>query len=238
MEDRTEDIAKYLNNDFTKEEQSAFERELSSNEVLRDELDLQRKLGDLLEESERLALKERVSKLNNSPREKKSYPFLKIAAVLVVGVLTGYFAMQFQYSDTALYEDYDAAYPDLVTTMGTNSDESQAAMEAYNESDYKSAALELKDLRIQNGITGLEIYEVVSYRKSGKTKEAIQLSKEMMRNNDGQSAVFEWELILCYLSSEQADLAEIQLKQFIRKGSGYKTKEALQLLEDIQSFWR
>lgn len=50
---------------------------------------------------------------------------------------------------------------------GNNDSETQAAMEAYNESDYTNSARALHELRTHNGVTGLDIYEIVSYRKNG-----------------------------------------------------------------------
>lgn len=60
----------------------------------------------------------------------------------------------------------------------------------------------------------------------------------MIPKNDRQLAVYEWELIHSYIGNESPDLAETHLKKFLVKKSGYKTKEAQQLLNDFQSFWR
>ena len=238
MTDRTEDIANYLSDRMSQVDRAAFENELAQNEVLRKDLELQRKLGDLLEESERLKLRDRIAEINGASRKTLPANLIKVAAVLVVSLVASYFFIGSRYTDTALAAHYDAIYPDLITSMGESTSDVQKAMELYNSGNYPKAAMAFKDLRSQNQEYGLEIYEVVSLRKNGQWEEAIALAQKMLTPANDQSAAFEWQLILCYLADGNEKMAKMQLKHYLDLNHDYKKSEAQQLLKDLNSLWR
>ena len=238
MQDRTEYIDDYLNNRLSEKERLEFEQELQSNEALSKELKLQKRLGALLEASERIDLRDRVAEVNNSIKPKRKYLLLKVAAILIVALLSSYYFIHSRYTDSALALNYDTVYPDLVTTMGTEDQAVQQVMDLYNTGDFEECAGALKELRLDRGVDGLEIYEVVSLRKSQKIEEAIQLAIRMINQQNEQEAAFEWQLVLCYLSGENGEKAKQQLDHFLQQNYAYKTDEATALNEDLSAFWR
>ncbi len=236
--DQTEKIEQYLDDNLSKEERGAFEREIEENSELREELQLQLRLRKALQARQQLELKEKVAAISQSQQseEKKSYLLVKIAAVAVLVLASTYYLVHLRYTNDALSEYYDTDYPDRITTMG-GPQKIDDAMRAYNAREYEKALQLFKEIQEKEPDDRLAIYQAVAYRKLGKNKEAIYFIQRQLEE-DKYSESLHWELVLNYLANDQEELAEKELNSFLKQNNGYKQQEAEALKSDLESFWR
>lgn len=236
MEDLTQHIDDYLNGRLKESEVVEFEKRMEKDADFREEVAMQKELTTLLQEKERIALKNYVNEIARTEKKSTKFVALKIAAVILLLLLPTYFYISSLYSNKSLYDTYQATYEDRITTMG-ESDEVAKAMSAYNKGNYSEAITLFGEIRAQEPQDRLIIYEAVSYRKLNRHKEAIQLLKKNVNSSESPETL-QWELVLNYLATNQGDKAEKELVSFLKNNKGYKEEKARELLNDLQSFWR
>ncbi|MGB0984931.1 MAG: anti-sigma factor family protein, partial [Saprospiraceae bacterium] len=96
MNDRLENIIKYLDNEMSADERMAFENQLRNDEVLAKEVAFQRGLHGFLDR-QKPNLEQKLSNLGdefilNPPTKKTSFSTLKIIGILSLLALVSYFS--------------------------------------------------------------------------------------------------------------------------------------------------
>ncbi len=242
MEERTAKIDAYLSDSMTSEERLSFEEELSANEGLRKEVELQRKTFALLEAAAYIDTKNKVAALNRQKSSGGSIggTLLKVAAAALVLLIPTYFILNNQYNDAHLFAEYSEPYPDRVTTMGSSeNDQLNEAMNAYNKKEYAKAAKLFKAIRL-NGTKNENVllYEAVSLTYSNQAKEAIKLLSERKKNEPKNRIALDWQLILSLLADNQGEEANEELTKFLQHNEGYQQEKAEALQKDLNRIWR
>lgn len=239
MEELTNEIDRYLSEEMSPSELETFKKRLESDESLRGEVNLQRKTFRLLEAAAWVETKNKVARLNKKSSKTITMVTLsKIAAVLVIGLITSYIIVHRSYSDQNLYASYHQPYPDRLTTMG-NSTRLSLVMASYNKQHYALAQKQFSVLR--NDEVGdeklLVLYEAVCFNELKNYSQTIQLLETYKSTNSSTSAI-DWELILSYVAVGNDTKAKKLLKDFLKNDEGYKISEAKELLDNLNSFWR
>lgn len=240
MEDLTEKIDLYLKARLSAKEQTAFEREIATDEELQKAVDLQRKTTELLEAGAFLDMKDRINALNSEVEKKTgTFSFLKIAAVFIGLLLAAYGVMNYSYADQQLYADYFEPYPDRITSMGKEENTVAKAIEFYNEKNYAKAASSFKKVREQQGRNELHIlYEAIALTQSNQADKAISLLNEYPATNTSLTEAYNWQMILANLANQKGDEAYTLILKYNDGNPSYKKESALQLEKDLESIWR
>ena len=238
MEESTSKIDQYLSGEMSSADKKLFEAEMNSNESLKEEVLLQIKVVAMLDESAWIETKGKVAELNKKKRgSSPAIQLLKIAAILVIVLLPTYYIIHRQYSDQNLYASCNTKYPDHITTMGSSDDEVISAMSLYNNEKYDEAAKAFIELRLAGDST-LIIYEAISLTQNGESSAAIGLLESYIKTEPENISTYQWQLVLSYLANNQGDEAHKLLQEFVKNNDGYQTERGIELLDDLNSFWR
>lgn len=241
MEDLTTKIDLYLSGNMTMEDRLAFELALENDAELRAEVELQKKTQALLERGAYIDLKEKVGALNQGYTPVRKLKIIgRVAAVLLIALIPGYFYIQSRFADSHLYASYAEPYPDRITNMSGSLDaQISAAMELYNNHKYADALVIFDEVRRTDpDNTEITLYEAVSLMNTDQHKAAIQLLEGELERQPINSTAYEWQLILAYLGNNEGEKAIPLLKKFLSHNNGYQQENAIALLEDLESFWR
>ena len=160
-------------------------------------------------------------------------------AVLIVAGLLLILFMKQQYSDQVLAESYLAPYPDRITAIGDRlNTQIEAAMQAYNFQDYKKA----RDLF--SALPGdyaqmelIKLYRAISSFKLEENQSAIAILEKLTENPSLYNETARWYLALSYLQNGEKEQAQELLQQIVENKS-YQYENAIELIEDLDSFWR
>lgn len=235
-------IQEYLDNMLLPDERSTFEKRLKSDIELAEEVqalrDVEMDLKAAGHESFKAEVKQWEQGYQKSHHQRRFYSLIAIAASLVVVFLTGYFYMNQQPGTTEkLYAMYFVPYEDMILTRGELSEsESQLAngMSAYNDGNYTLAAEMLGQYRINNtSDKAAALYLAISETELGRFTTAERNFKLAIEDVKFQQQS-QWYLSLMYIKSKQTDNAVSQLQLIVANANHYKTKEALQLLDEIR----
>ena len=235
-------IERYLDGNLSKTEQEAFEQALAQDKKLQTAVEEQRITYQAVNLYAHSVEKERVKKVFERKRGGASRrPYLQLAAsvALLIAAVSFYFVQTNRYSDDQLTAGYFTAYPDRVTQMSGQSEETiGAAMKAYNAGDY-AAALSLfetvpdssnfaQEVGLYAGICNLQLEDYTT---------ALQDFQEIMDGQGDYAEAAQWYLALSYVGlGNEAEATRLLNK--IVADQAYQHTQASALLEDLNSWWR
>ncbi len=228
-----EEIERYLLGDMDTAEREAFEVRLSTDQMLRNEVVLQRQLMVTVETGT-LAAKNKATQHIQVPTPiRKLTSYRKYAAAIVFIVVLGLFGWWYYVTETD--NDLYTAYfrPDLGLPVVMSSDSTNylfnEGMVSYKEGNYRDASQIWKALIDKNGVTDtLNYYVGVAYMNMEHQTEAVEYLITIAEN---EQSVFRekaiWYLALLKLKENEYMEAKRLLKQLPEK------KEAIEILEKI-----
>jgi len=241
MEDLTTKIDQYLSGKMLESDRLAFEETLEKDAALQAEVDLQRKTQALLEKAAEIDLKAKVASIN---AEKIGVNWIKlsgrVAAILIIALIPGYFYLQSRYTDENLYAAYASPYPDRITQMGDEVDtQIHKAMQLYNDEAYADALTIFEEIRkIDPSNTEITLYEAVALMETEQYQEAIDILESALTTAHQNKTAYQWQLILAYLGNNEGEKALQLLDEFLMDNNGYQQENAEALQSDLNSIWR
>lgn len=224
-----EEIERYIQGDMEESEVSDFEKRLSGNEELRNEVTLYRNLIAYIE------FKSFISSKEKPARKLVAFPFFKVAvaAVTILGLSLVFwiFRDQFYTDDQTLYTSYFYPDPGLPVAMSSSDAYSfDEGMVSYKEEKYADAMVSWKELLEVNGKTDTLLYYLAMAELNLNQEESAQLYLEQVAGMDDsefqKKAI--WYQSLIYLKYEDWEKAISALEKIKEKDP-----RAQELLEQL-----
>ena len=249
VENRWNQIDRYVNGDMSDDERKLFEERMREHAELAQQVHLHR---DILAGMEYHFMQQLKEQLMLSDQKKKKFNVrlaLQIAAaVLLVGGLAGaaYYYLLRPTSSQQVFLSYFEAYPNTLIQTNrsepspntTISEKERSAMQYYEAGNYPRAVAALTELvasdSVDNNRTALIFYRGVSYLGSGNGEEATADLRIVAQNADSLIAEpAHWYLGLSYLKAGQLAEAKEIFNQ-IRDAGGDYGEKAAKLLDDLR----
>lgn len=245
-------VDRYLDGVMESDEKIWFEKELENNEELKSEVSFQKRLLNVLADSEILDLNSQLEDIHsqvykpwarsiNLPlRSRKTLYILgSMAATIAVLMFVWLNSAKNNISSAELYAEY---YQPAEINMSFRTAEDivdkdlRSAMLLYEDKEYsKAISLFEKILSTDDSRIGLNLYSGISYMELSHYAEANENFKRII---DHKANAFiesaQWYLGLCYLKTGEIDKAN-EIFQAIASSEGYYKKEARKVLKKIRS---
>ncbi|MEO1514752.1 MAG: hypothetical protein AAFV95_07060 [Bacteroidota bacterium] len=243
-----EQIERYLDKQMSVEERARFEARLAQEEALRQEVQLQRELAEVLAGEEVHELRTRIKEVDEVWKASSGRPskpsrsifsirsIIGIAALLAIGIFTYTFLQPGTKDASELYaqhyEPYQLLLEDRSTSPGQpNAQDLQQAIRAYQQANYPEAARLFAALQQQAPDNPTyAFYAALCALSTGQSQQAID---ELSRLQSGDHLLVEqsrWYLALAHLQAENVTAAKAVLSQ-IENGQ-YKYQQAQRLLKE------
>jgi tetratricopeptide (TPR) repeat protein len=240
-------IERYNAHEMSIAEELWFKKELERNDKLRKEVNLRKCADDVLRKQNVMALRNKLSEIENLRRETKKSAgrtkksvYIKYAAVFAGLVLLGSIAL---FSGKNLdnekimkryYKVYEPPTGQRSAIAGTDADFT-LALEFYNTRDYEKAAilfnkvLKSKPEDMQTVLLiGVSNFEEKKYPEAKQTFGKVIDNKNNLFIDQAQ-----WYLALCYLNTNENEKAK-QLFSIIAKDNGIYKKEANKIIRGLK----
>ncbi|MDY8138477.1 hypothetical protein [Aquimarina sp. 2201CG5-10] len=239
-----EKIEGYLAKTLSQEERAAFEKELSINPELENEVEKHRILHQTLSDQDTLDFKEKLIKISKEIKEeeqikstnKSFFSYWKIAASIIV--LLGIGAILWSTIEpgdkmTDLYLSYYVAYPVEDATRGGTKDDLDAIMTDYVKKNYDKVINALETSPLLSDKEQLRLYLGNSFLNNNQEEKAIL----QFQNIQADSRFYEdanWYLALTYLKLGEVKKIPPLLQEIIQYNGIYKNK-ASKLLDELMN---
>jgi TolA-binding protein len=239
-------IERYNAGEMNEAEREWFQKELDGNEKLRNEVDLRKETDDILKNQDIIKLRNKLADIQNKREvtvpENGSGKLInmKYAAVVAGIVLIGSLILlpdRKMNSDEIMnryYKAYEAMAPSRSGQSEINRDFS-TAIDFYNVHDYRNAAKyfskvlgsEQKDM-YSTFLYGVSKFEVKDYPEAKQSFAKVINDKTSLYTEDAR-----WYLALCYVKTEENNLAIEQLN-IIRESTSIHRTEAKKILRKLK----
>jgi tetratricopeptide (TPR) repeat protein len=241
-------IERYNAGEMEEMERIWFEKELDGNLELRREVNLRKKTDHLLKEPDIINLRNKLSSIENKRREKgaaqvpvsRKIFHYRYAAVFIGIVLLGsitIFSGRHLSNDDIIkryYNVYEFKFPSRSLSQASYTDFS-TAVTYYNQHDFRNAALFFKKVLASDPdempstfLYGVSNFEISNYPEARQSFNDVIENRDNLFREDAQ-----WYLALCYIKTDQRDLAREKLLLIKNSDSRYKG-EAKKVLRKIR----
>lgn len=235
----------YLNGRMTTEEQQSFEREMSTNQELREEVEVHRRLVSSIETESVRQMLEQIHEENFAEEAAPVVPMhshsryfpLAIAASVALLILAGWWVFNWRSSQPeALYAAYFSPDEGLPTTLGY-ADNAQFAegMVSYKLGEYTEALEYWQPLLSADPDNDtLSYYSGLAFLANDQPEQAMQYLNLIVENEASAYQMdARWYLALAYLKNEQPAKAQALLQTLAAKDSPYR-EESQEILEKLE----
>lgn len=245
-EERTILIEKYLDGELQGENLKNFESRLQNDKEFAEDCYLQKVIRDALSDRDIIELREKLDKIKEDFKKEKQRIKLRkpvflysACAIIAILIVSSIFIFNKTYTHDELYEKYYTHYLAGMQTRGEEKDSVDLfvkALKAYDNNQYDEAINlfnQISDTSQADVITK-EYFTGLSYMELKKYNEAIihfSIISDEYQNAFHESII--WYLGLCYLKTNQNQLAIVQFSELINKDSIYK-KQASELLDNLK----
>ena len=227
-------IERYNAGEMNEAEKTWFQKELSGNLKLREEVDLRRKTDMVLKNRDVIQLRTKLAEIEKKRaaampvKNNRKNITLRYAAVITGLIILGSLALFNGRNMTAddifnrYYKPYDIASVSRSLNVASNSDYS-TAIEYYNVHDYRNAALYFSKVLSSDSryMESTMLYGIANFEEKNYPV-AKQSFRKVIDNNDNlflEDA--QWYLALCYLKTDEKAKAVDQLTLINNSGSLY-----------------
>jgi tetratricopeptide (TPR) repeat protein len=239
-------IERYNAGEMNESEKQWFQKELESNEKLRNEVSLRQRTDTVLKNQDIISLRNKLSGIEKSReahipvRNRNKAGYMKYAAAIAALILIGSITM---FSGKKLSSDeivdkyvrgYEPPTAQRSGNSGTNADFT-LALEYYNTHDYgKAATLFNKVLASNPNDMQSVILSGVANFEDKKYPEATQSFVKVINDNDNLFIeTAKWYLAMCYIKTDDTGKA-IQQLESIKKEDGIYRNEAKKILRNLK----
>jgi tetratricopeptide (TPR) repeat protein len=239
-------IERYIAGEMNEAEKIWFRKELESNSKLRKEVALRKKTDEILENYDLVQLRNKLSEIEarrtavtpvKNPRKTSTWKYAAAIAALVllgsIGLLTTK-PMTNEEVINKFYKPYETVSSSRSQEAFVSQDYARA-LEYYNIGDFRNAALYFgKVLNSDPKYIESTMYYGVAKYEEKNYPEAVQKFKIIV--DDGKNLYMEdahWYLALCYIQTNDKDLAINQLNLISKSESIYR-KQAKTILRKMK----
>lgn len=214
MNGETARIEKYLDGQMSDEERADFEKNISEDPVLKEELQLHREMRLFVAKREgRLRLEQQLQQIGaeyfpqhsqtgkapgkRTPLLRRYWAIMAVAASFAL-LITAYFLFR-----TPLYDQFATHPPLALVEKSANQEQLQYEAEtAFNSQNYAQAEALLEQL-LQNRPDDdlIRIYLGIAKMEMGKIQEARELFTQVASKDPSIQDFAQWNLILSYLKT-------------------------------------
>ena len=244
-EDHTILIERYLDGELQGDDLINFELQLKTDKKLAQDCFLQKEIRAAFSNRDVYELRNQISEITKEFKQEKQIAkrrklvFLYAAcAILIVAVISTICIFNKSYTNDELYAVYFKPYDAGTITRGaeeTPKDIYTQALRAYDYKKYYEALELLKKIPDTSYfLVPKEYFTGLSYMELHKFDEAIRHFENA--SSDKRNAFYDdviWYLGLCYLKTNQTNLAIQQFKKLLKNDSFYK-KSASEIIEKMK----
>jgi hypothetical protein len=244
-----EELESYINRELSNEKLESFEAELTSNQKLREEINLIKNVDLALNETDVMQLRSNLqsiaSEIASNKQTERSFAgrfktkrivLSAVAASLILLLsLTGITSRQ---SQNDIYQKFYTKYEATGIVRSANTTANQTLTEAlqkFENQDYQAALNLFSEIiaRDQNNMVG-HFYAGVSLQETGKYPDAIKEYETVIVDKDNLfTEQAQWYIGLCYLQTNENKKAYQQFKK-IAKNAGFYQQKAQEILNKIK----
>ncbi len=240
MEQHAALIEKYIHNRLTSKEELGFNELLKNNEAFKKEVALHTNIKKVVTYEDDLSFRKLISDLEKKSKgatQKRSYTkWLVAASIALLLGLTYFINTNNKATGNELFASYFVPYRNVVHPIVRSNEQQDIkamAFIAYERGEYKKAITLFTNLYITTEEPYYLFYKANALLKLEKADEAIPLLLKHLKTKDTLTDKTNWYLALAYLKIEDDQKAKKLLNVIITKEL-YKTKEAQQLLKEIE----
>jgi tetratricopeptide (TPR) repeat protein len=233
-------VERYLDNAMEAAEKAWFEKELSGNATLREELKLRRKTDEILLKSDLQSLRSKLTRISAEHSRKSSkhvqHKLLKYAAMVAILVMTGsaiYFPNR-KLGNEELFNQYFSIAPVAIESVSRSAEaypdnDFMLAVDNYRNGDYESAIDHFMQYTLLNqGYPELYMMIGNSYAEMEQYNEAGSSYRKVIdHNNNLYIEDATWLLGLCYLKTGDNNKARQQMALIASSESRYSKDAAV-----------
>lgn len=233
-------IESYLDGSMPSSDRVVFEKEMTTNEALKSEVESQKLAAKaayiygakMLKTSLQKMDAEMTTKTNSWSMFLSAEGFKRLSMAAAVLAITGLMMVGgvFKNSNNSsdLFTEYYKPYPNVIApVVRSNSEMSQTeyAMSLYEQSEFEKAIIEFNTLLSENSENAdvLNFYKGLSHLSLGNTEKAIQ-SLELVGHKCQLSEQTDWYLALAYLTKEDYESSILKLNEVIDYGDFYSER--------------
>ena len=243
--DRTILIEQYLDGKLQGDDLKNFEILLRTEEEFTQDFSLQKEIRDTLSKKDFQDLREKLKAVNENFEKEKQFAikrkpvlFYAISAIIIIAVIISIYIFNKTYTNDELFLSYYKQYDADIITRGaeeTPKDIYTQALRAYDYKKYYEALALFNQISATSEfIIQKEYFTGLSYMELHKFDEAIRHFENA--SSDKRNAFYDdviWYLGLCYLKTNQTNLAIQQFKKLLKNDSFYK-KSASEIIEKME----
>ena len=232
-----EKMEDYIHGNLSVTEQEQFEAEMATDEQLREEVELHRKLISSVETESLRQLLEQIheenfeseTKVVSLPRRRSYFP-MAIAASVALLILAGWWIFNLQtLSPESVYAAYFTPAEGLPTTLGysTNTDFAEG-MVSYKLQEY-TEALEYWQplLEADPNNDTLNYYVGVTFFADEQPDSAIGYLTDVVSSEQSSLRTSaQWYLALSYLKTDQSEQAKSLLEDLTNRDNPYQSRSS------------
>jgi tetratricopeptide (TPR) repeat protein len=241
-------IERYNAGEMDKMERIWFEKELDCNSDLRREVNLRKKTDQVLKDNDIIVLRDKLSSIESRRKEKGAahvpvsrrildFRYAAVfAGIILLGSITIFSGRHLSNDDIIkrYYNVYEFKFPSRSLSQASFSDFS-VAVEYYNKHDFKNAALFFKKVLDSNPdempstfLYGVSNFENSNYPEARHSFNNVIENRYNLFREDAQ-----WYLALCYIKTDQREIAREKLLLIKDSESRYK-RDAKKVLRKIR----
>jgi len=236
--EQLEKIFKYLDGEVIGEEKQVFEKELESDESLKQTLRLVQEVDKTIADDELFSLIDKLKEVqgtindeigvNNKTKILHNWKWLAAASVTVLLVVSALlYTFNSKPSNDKIFADFYHRYEyDLITRSVEPSDVSDLikAIQLYDKGDYQEAISKFEVIiKSDASNTAAHFFIGVSFIETKNYPKAIEnLNYVVVKNDTAFVEHAEWYLALCYIKAKQTSLATNLLRKISNGNTYYK----------------
>ena len=228
-------IALYFEGELNSEQKIRFEELLRNDEDFREEVEFEQSVKLAIISIKKDNLRNKLHRLE-TPKEKKNYVFIGIAAsIIIIAGVFGLLNTSQNYTNDELYAQYFEPYSNIIAPSSrgdASKNEINLAFRYYDSKNYKIASEKFESLFASTGTSYFLFYQAISELLIDNTDTAIKLLEQHKKYNDRLSNQTDWYLALALLKADQTDTAKKLLAEIIDNKS-YNYESAKEILEKM-----
>lgn len=244
MEQQTTRMIRFLDGDLSEEEGGDLQRELSTSQEARQDLQLLRDIGSYSSDADKLSFRDKLDLVSREFTKKSFYTrhrqLLAYAAAALILTTAGMWSVHHYFfsakNNQALFAQYFQPYPAANTTRSLHITEGKAdaAFEVYNNKDYETAYTLFSAAVKQNPAPlSQRFYLGICALETGRTEQAIELFAHLQdttRNPYAKHA--QWYLALSWLKAGEREKSE-QMFRLIGEADNMYSLLAREILKKL-----
>lgn len=253
---RFERVDRYLSGAMSAEEVRAFENDLVGDEALREELEMQQKVKELMKGKRRLDLEERMRQIgaeveaeaDAGPEVDEEPPVIRssssrwrlwaaAAGILLVAVVSLVVIQPGETDTKALFAENFALYAaGGKARLPEDPEPIDYALDHYFKGEYGQAAIRFEQVLADSGLIERDrMYMGVSYLGAARYAQSDSLFAAVLDSgSQAYHPVARWYRALGHLAQEAPEAARQALEALRNEGSGYKETEVKALLKALE----